>query len=233
MEPDEAVECEGDALEICWECVLCDSGVCESCKSGGRLPSDESLFASTCSLLGLDVGADSADALLSLEMGAPNIADPSGRVPRMPRLAEPEFAAELGAGLVLDPPSLLRHVRNAAPVRRRITKKSAGGSGPLQRKASFRRMQTLEPKDMQIPADCLPQGVRKGRYNYTIKSPFCTEGGVPCVVEVQLANKAFYVKKASPEFVASGASPTIKWSKFANVEEAWTLTKASIGWGSL
>ena len=93
-------------------------------------------------------------------------------------------------------------------------------------KAAARSTDKYDYKDFGVPEECKPQGEQKGKYNYTIKSPW--NGVYSCTVEVQMATEAFYVKKAKPEFTSS---PTIKWAKFESVADAWEHVKQEIGWG--
>ena len=83
----------------------------------------------------------------------------------------------------------------------------------------------LDWEDLGVPQECKPQKARTGKFNYTIKS--ASNGSYYCVVEVQLANKQFYVKKAKPEFKMSA---TIKWNKFDSTEAAWIHVKQAIEW---
>ena len=77
-----------------------------------------------------------------------------------------------------------------------------------------------------LPRECLPQGPRKGNANYAIK---CTDasGDAIAFVQVHLANRKFWIKKAVGGLKAS---PSVSWAKHGGLQAAWDFAKQLSGW---
>jgi hypothetical protein len=73
-------------------------------------------------------------------------------------------------------------------------------------------------------------GVLFSRFNYTIK-----DKTKAAVIEVQLANKAFYLKKGPnlKEALESGQIPTVKWGKHGGPAGAFEHAKSATSWEPL
>ena len=81
---------------------------------------------------------------------------------------------------------------------------------------------------LQLPRECWPQDSKTGRFNYTLYGPEHESSSRP-VLEVQLKNKCFYMKKMSD---GSGikTSPTVAWKKYDSTASAFAFCKAHVKW---
>ena len=78
----------------------------------------------------------------------------------------------------------------------------------------------------QLPAECLPPGASRGRLSFTIKNSHGAR------VEIQLNNKAFYIKGISGGQPVD-FKPSVAWVSFDSLEEVWAHVKSLVQWGGL
>ena len=80
---------------------------------------------------------------------------------------------------------------------------------------------------LRMPTACLPTGPSTGKFNYTIHD------ATGSVIEVQLQNKIFYIKKKSGKvkFTKEDGSPGVPWRESASIDAAWLLTLERLGGG--
>jgi len=72
-------------------------------------------------------------------------------------------------------------------------------------------------------------GEKTGKFNYTVKDPVVGPYGDQATIEVQLKNRKFYMKKTHTGTMIVG-SPTVSWSKYADIASAWADCKSKLGW---
>ena len=73
-----------------------------------------------------------------------------------------------------------------------------------------------------LPSVCFPVKTPRGKYSYTL----CDRRGRR--VEALLKKRAFYMK-------SNGAAekvpyPTVTWSKYSSIDDAWAAVVDTIGW---
>lgn len=69
-----------------------------------------------------------------------------------------------------------------------------------------------------------------GKYNFTVREA-ANASGVR-VVEIQLRDRAFYVKKTTggvPYDSKVNGSPMVSWGQSASMDDAWSKTVAKLG----
>jgi hypothetical protein len=78
-----------------------------------------------------------------------------------------------------------------------------------------------------LPVEAYPQKARTGNYSYTIHGT--NDAGETVVVEVQLKNKIYYVRKAASTFTGSR---TVSWGPLGGCHAAWEYVKERVlqGW---
>ena len=81
------------------------------------------------------------------------------------------------------------------------------------------------PVPLCMPEECLPQGVRRGKYSYTIKAP--TSGAV---VEVLLKGKAFMIKKTQAMSDPAMYNARVGLSDCGSWSETWAKVKSMVDW---
>ena len=170
-----------------------------------------------------DLKPDTNDVLANWETAAPT------QTGSLPQPTKPHCADEVEAMLASNPPAPVNTIAQtlqAGKDKSRVLK---------PRKASFKRnpkkaekdvvlpegMQSLI-EDLQLPQECFPSYSPRGKHNYSLYSP----NG--CVLEVQLANAAFRIKRAAE----GRALPECVYFSMVKlgVQKAWREAKRVSGW---
>ena len=89
--------------------------------------------------------------------------------------------------------------------------------------------QACFPAWIRLPDQALPRigAPMTGKHNYTLHSPTSN-----AVVEVQLLQKLFYLKKKGDggRWTKEDGSPTVPWIGSGGVLQAWDVVTAKSGW---